>query len=326
MLKSLTILAVLFAVALAPIALSGQAIHAGVSTPAVAASPAGSPSAESRSREAGSEDSSSDQRPQPHISVVTAPPTVAMQPWGMREWVAWVANLVLVVLGYYGIFLGVRTLKSIDTHIESAEATAQAALDAAKAVSAIAQTALDGVKTTSLIAQAAADTAHAASLSAQAIVNSERPWMLISVEPSREVKNQFRIMAFNRGRTPAEVIASTDQIGLAVDENYLPKTPEYSSKDSGLLPTPIILLPGESMVVQPFGRDDLKWVCKTPERLRQVELWQNKIFIHGKLTYRDLIASPDRQLHETHWCCRYVHGESSSDLVMSGPLEYNKHT
>jgi hypothetical protein len=305
--RFLAVLAVIFAIALAPLPAAGQP-----NRPA-----AGSPSADSASQEARPEDRAA-QLPQPRITIATPPP-IASQQWQMRDWVAWTANVILVFLAYYGIMLGVRISKRIEQQSVVAAETAQAALDAAKAASTIAESVLDGAKSTALVAQAAAD-------SAQAIVNAERPWIMISIEASREVKNHFRIMAVNRGRTPAEVVASSDRIGLAIDEMYLPKPPEYAAKESSALPLPIILLPGESMVVQPFGREDVKWVCKTQERLRQVELWQDKIFIYGKVAYRDLISSHDRQLHETNWCCRYIHGESSSDLVMSGPLEYNKHT
>jgi len=215
----------------------------------------------------------------------------------MHDRIAWGSNLVLTVLGYIGIMIGITTLKKIERQTKYAEDTAQAALDSA----------------------------NSALLNAQAIANSERPWLLITVEPSTKVANSFRIMATNRGRTPARVVATSDRIGIAIDESYLPKNPEFAKEEPTALSVPMILLPGESAVIQPFGREDVKWVCKTEESLRRIELNQDKIFLYGKVIYRDLIATHDK-VHETDWCCRYIHGERISDLVITGPLEYIKHT
>jgi hypothetical protein len=233
-----------------------------------------------------------------------------------------------------------QTLKRIHQQATFTEAAAHAALegskaaqDAAKAAQGAAQAAQEaaraaqeGARAALEASKAALEGANATSLYAQAHINAERPWVLISIEPSREQKNHFKVMATNRGRTPAKLFASSDRIGLAVDETYLPKTPEYASKESSALPAPIILLPGESTIIQPFGREDVKWVCKTAESLRRVELWQDRIFIYGKVIYRDLISPDGTNTHESDWCCRYIHGENSSDLVIAGPPGYNKHT
>jgi hypothetical protein len=40
----------------------------------------------------------------------------------------------------------------------------------------------------------------------------------------------------------------------------------------------------------------------------------------------ELSTVSEKFTHETFWCCRYIHGEKSSALVMAGPPEYNKHT
>jgi hypothetical protein len=40
----------------------------------------------------------------------------------------------------------------------------------------------------------------------------------------------------------------------------------------------------------------------------------------------DLLSSPGKQIHETDWCCWYVHGEKESALLVAGPPEYNRHT
>ena len=77
--------------------------------------------------------------------------------WELHEKIAWAANLVLVILGYAGILLAISLLKKIDRQTGYAETAAEAA----------------------------AASAQAALLNAQAVMHSERPWILISVEPSR---------------------------------------------------------------------------------------------------------------------------------------------
>lgn len=218
--------------------------------------------------------------------------------WTWYERVAWAANIILAVLGYVGILLFLRMLKSIERHTESGAGTAQAALDSAQA--ALAQT--------------------------QAIVDSERPWIVVRVEPSLTKENSFRVMATNRGRTPAGIISLVDQVRIAVDETNLPESPEYESVKSGARQEPIVLLPSESVAIKAFSREDVRSVCKTTEEFEKIELWEMNIFLYGRVTYRDLMASPEKQLHETDWCYWYIHGEKKSALSIAGSPEYNKHS
>lgn len=175
-------------------------------------------------------------------------------------------------------------------------------------------------------AEAAAKSAHAALLNAQAVINSERPWILITVEPSRSMENSFTIMATNRGRTPAKIMATTEQAMIAVDERYLPIPPEYENEEPKAPVVPIILVPSESTVIKSFRRDEVKALCDSEERFKRIETWEEKVYLYGKVIYRDLISPPDDQLHETNWCCWYIHGRQNSGLVIAGPPEYNSHT
>jgi hypothetical protein len=234
--------------------------------------------------------------PPPRITDVNPPP--APESWPLRDRITWAANVVLAVVGYFGIILAVSTLKKIERHTRATEA----------------------------VAEAAADSAQAALLNAQAVIDSGRPWLLITVEPSRSIVNSFTVKATNRGRCPAYMIASVEQIMIAVDEAHLPETPEYTNQEQGVPFVPVILLPGESTAVKSFSRDDLKSICVTEEMLRRIENWEEKIFIYGKILYRDLIAPADKQTHETNWCCWYIHGRQKSGLVIAGPSEYNLHT
>jgi hypothetical protein len=234
--------------------------------------------------------------PQPHIIIADPPPAVVPAPWTLYEKISWAANIVLAMLGYAGILLAIGLLKKIERQTHCAETAAQAAMEAAKAVL----------------------------INAQAHLNSERPWILIRVDPAQNVENNFRIMATNRGHSPAQILSSTERISLAADEQHLPNEPEYAKEASGLQPAQNILLPGESMVILPFSRNDMKWVCKTEQSLRRVERKQDTVFIYGKIIYRNLLASSEAQTYHTQWCCSYIHGVSSSNLIIAGPQEYNK--
>jgi hypothetical protein len=226
------------------------------------------------------------------------PPATVAQPWTLQERIAWGANLVLVILGYAGIMLALSTLKKIERYTKAGELTAAAAYESSQA----------------------------AMWNAQAVINSERPWLLITVEPSLTAENRFTVKCKNRGRTPARIVASTDEIRIAVDESHLPKTPEYGDKEPSAPLDPIILLPGESTGLKQFSRDDVKGICGSEEKFKQIETWEERIFIYGKVIYRDLIAPPEKQTHETNWCCWFIHGRQKSGLVIAGPPEYNVHT
>jgi hypothetical protein len=236
-----------------------------------------------------------DEQP-PHITVANPPPTPLT--WALHDKIAWAANLVLVILGYAGILVAISLLKKIDRQTGYVETAAEAA----------------------------AASAQAALMNAQAVIRSERPWILTTVEPSRSVENSFTVMATNRGRTPARIIATAVRIRIAIDEKHLPGTPEYMNEEPGAPFTPIILLPGESTAIKPFRREDVKGLCDSEERYKRIETWEEKIYLYGKVMYVDLIAPADSQAHETNWCCWYIHGRQNSGLVIAGPPEYNTHT
>lgn len=231
-----------------------------------------------------------------HIKVANPPPAAAV--WPLHDRIAWIASLVLVVLGYVGIMLALSLLKKIERQTRSGEQAAAAA----------------------------AESARAALSHAQAIASAERPWILIAVEPSRTVKNGFVLMASNRGRTPARIIAVTEKIEVAKDETELPAHPQYPEEKSDIPFAPTILLPGESIEIKAFSREDVTDLCPSEEQLKRVEIWEEKIFLYGKLTYEDLITPQDNHAHQTAWCFWYIHGRQKSGLVPAGSREYNLHT
>jgi hypothetical protein len=230
-----------------------------------------------------------------HISIATAAPAPA--PWPWQDRIAWVANILLVLLGYAGIMIAISTLKKIAQQTHYVEAAAMAASESAKA-------ALEHV---------------------QAIVRSERPWVLVTVEPSRKVENRFSIMATNRGKGPARILSSLEKITTEVEESRLPETPQLGDAKANAALASVILLPGESTGIGSFGRDEVKTFCETDEKLKRVENWEEMILLYGKILYQDLTATGSEQ-HETSWCFWYIHGRRNSGMVAAGSAAYHRHT
>lgn len=233
---------------------------------------------------------------QPHL-IVTLPPQPA-QPWLIRERISWGAYLLLALVGYVGIMIALSTLKKIERNTALAETTAQAALEASQAALA----------------------------TAQAILLSERPWILVSVEPTISKANSFTITATNKGRTPATITAMLEQVGIKSDLAHLPENPEYLEQQGSQPMIPVTLVPGECTPIKVFSRDDVPAVCETDQRLKLIENWDEKIFLHGRIVYRDLVAPLGSNEHETNWCCWYIHGRQKSGMVVAGPPGYNSHT
>ncbi|HZB87797.1 MAG TPA: hypothetical protein VE291_03985 [Terracidiphilus sp.] len=260
------------------------------------ANPAKSAPATSAPATSASPDASSEPAQPPQI--IVNPPSIPAPEWGWREQAAWGANILLAVLGYVGIMLALRTLKRIKEHVETGTATAQAAMEGATAALTL----------------------------AQAIANSERPWIVVTVEPFLTVESSFKVMAANRGRSPARIVGSVDQVRITTDETQLPVTPEFDVSTQSDEAEPIVLLPGEATGIWAFNREDLPAICKTADSLKKVERWQATLFLYGRIRYMDLTAQDESQMRETYWCCRYIHGDKTSALVMAGQPAYNKHS
>jgi hypothetical protein len=201
-----------------------------------------------------------------------------------------------VILGYIGVMLALRILKNIQRQTDFGVAAAQAALQCA----------------------------NAALESSQAIVDSGRPWIVISVEPFLTVENGFKVMATNRGRTPARITAKADCAKIAPDDTKLQPTPDYTTGKSVTPFEPIILLPGESAGIRSFRRADVRALCSSDEEFKRLEKWEDKLFLYGRVTYRDLISPLDQPDHVTAWCCWYVYSDKDT-LIIAGPPEYNRH-
>jgi hypothetical protein len=240
---------------------------------------------------------------QPHV-IVTLPAPVPVQ-WQLHDRILWGALLALVFMAYAGVMLAVSTLKKIERHTGATEASV-ASLTAA--------------------ATAANETAQAALLHAQSMLKAERPWVLVTAEATRGVESSFDITATNRGRSPATITSALDQVVFASDEAHLPAVPSFKLTDSKSRFVPLILLPGESATLKSFTREQAKQLCGSDETFAAVENWSQRLFLCGKIVYKDLVAPAGKEVHETNWCCWYIHGKQRSALVPAGHAEYNAHT
>lgn len=304
--KSLTMRVVLLPFALAPVACAAQAGHQAAPTHQIA--PSGTPVAAAPAPAHGStaapvtvnpstppncEGGACDVMPS-HITIATPAPAPA--PWPLQDRIAWAASLILTIMAYVGIMLAVSALRKIERQTRYAETTAQAAADSAKA----------------------------ALLFAENQAKAERSWILISTKPTPGVINGFSVVATNRGHSPARIVSLTEDLIIVPDEAQLPLAPVFKTEPSPPL-APILLLPGESASIKTFQRDEVNSVCESPEQVLRVEDWKEKIYLYGKVAYTELVGSGD-DVHETGWCCWYIHGRQKSGMIMSGPLDYNRHT
>ena len=299
--KNLAVLAMLLAVALVQFSAYGQTNAANkpatLQPSAATSSPGATPpsAATNPAVRTDCEGGNCDYLP-PHITVATPAPAPA--PWPLQDRIAWGANVLLALLGYAGIMLALSILKKIERQTRFAETAANAATESAQAALTL----------------------------AQGILHAERPWVLITVSPSPSIENGFTVIATNRGRSPARIVGIANETRIAVDEAHMPGIPEFKPEDPELPPVSIILLPGEVTSIKSFCRDDVKGLCESEERLRRIENWEERIFLYGKVAYKDLMTPSDNPPHESSWCCRYIHGRLKSGLVPAGTQEYNVHT
>lgn len=274
---------------------AGPTTPAGSPTASPSSTPVSGPDGGSAVPNSDCEGAACDAPPPSHITIATPAPAAA--PWPVQERISWVANLILVLIVYFGVMLGYSALRKIERQAHVVEVAAQSAADSAKAVL----------------------------LLAQAQERAERPWIMVTAEPDPGIRDCFSVMATNRGHSPTKIVTLVDSIATANDESQLPAEPVFHAEPRAPR-DPIFLLPGESRKIKSFRRDDVQTVCNNPEDLRRVEDWEVKIFLYGKVAYADLRAPEDAEPHETSWCCWYIHGRQNSGMVAAGPLEYNRHT
>jgi hypothetical protein len=168
-------------------------------------------------------------------------------------------------------------------------------------------------------AQVAAD---AAFLNARAFINAERPWISVKVEPS-ERKHGYKIVATNKGRTPAALISHAEnRILMGVFE--LPPDVAVYGKPGNL---PRIILPEESVVLLEIS--EYSFVGRDEGKIAQFRNGDAEGYVFGTITYRDLLGSAADKPHETRWAFHVLSWQAGELLLFdytAGTDEYSIHT
>ena len=173
-------------------------------------------------------------------------------------------------------------------------------------------------------AEAGLKSAKAALLSAQALINSERPWILITTRPRVHSLPGFDVFAENKGRTTAALIAKYWNAVIVEDIEQLPFKPEWESCKN--YPDPIILIPGDSFLVHTIAKPTIAFAGRSLETYQKVEDGSLEAYVFGCVAYRDLL-NPDSPSHETGWLFMCV-PEGDGVVLATGFDwgEYGKHT
>jgi len=162
--------------------------------------------------------------------------------------------------------------------------------------------------------------ADAALLNAQAIINSERPWVLVTAVRSEKIGN-FLIRATIKGRTPARITEIYSQRTFIDQPDNLPPSPKYETPV--IAPKEPLLGDGESFKiaeVKPNILVDEEWKAKHPN----FAPYQFLCF-YGIVRYEDCLATDEKRRHETRWCFSYF-TDGDNDLHPIGPEEYCRKT
>jgi hypothetical protein len=174
-------------------------------------------------------------------------------------------------------------------------------------------------------ARAAKKSADAALLNTQAFISAERPWILVKAEPSKRRQFGWELIAVNKGRTPAKVVAQADNcIALDVMAS-LPDIAKYGK--TNIYPAPQIILPDEPFVIGEITQYSLfKNDQGSITRFRNVE---TQGYVYGSIVYHDLLSPASAEPHETRWCFSILPWQDQGMLLHEhgwGGNEYIRHT
>jgi hypothetical protein len=199
-----------------------------------------------------------------------------------ETWAAW----ALVIVGAYTAFVALRTLKAI--HHE---------------------------------AEIAMEIAQAANLNTQAIINSERAWLVATIEVNEGKETSYKIAVLNQGRTPAKLIGG-DSAHCFIDlPDNLPIPPVY--KAPFFMPNQTFIVSRDSFPIRPFFAPE-KIIDHSGMR-ELAEQSQQFLMFYGRIVYEDMFsgARPKPVRHETRWCYAYL--PQTREFKSCGPDEYRGH-
>jgi hypothetical protein len=192
--------------------------------------------------------------------------------WPWYDKVAWAGNLLLVLVGIVGIGVAVCTQKKIERQTKAGETAAEAAL-----------------------------------LNVKALITSERPWLLVSIEPIQRNAGMIRslsdtadyeVRAVNRGNTPAELVEGHCSIELQPIPDFIPAAnlhdPIFAPKDN-------LTVQDQSFLIRPV---DTSMFSEKSMEGTNPKLWH----AYGKLSYWDTFRDRSDQRNQpyvTQWSFTY---------------------
>jgi hypothetical protein len=221
------------------------------------------------------------------------------------EWVSWIANIALVMVGAGGIWVAVCTLKKIERQTKAGEDAAKAAKDGARA--ALAQ--------------------------ANHMITAERAWLVVEAAmadftPSVAVNMTFRWSIRNGGRTPAKIIG-TQCVYQMVFQDELTSLPPDPVFPSSVEAEGLLLVPGGSEFFSVYLVDsEGRIIPKLGEKDRD-GIWYGIFYLraYGHVKYFDTFGNE----RESRFCQYYVSPDKSKtnngfQHLLGIPAAYRQHT
>jgi hypothetical protein len=163
--------------------------------------------------------------------------------------------------------------------------------------------------------------AKAAYLNAQAVINSERPWLTVSLQEIPNNNGMFTFRITNKGRTLAKVISGTSDFIFAGNMDSLPKEPIYIRPF--IYPYQSFLTQDEYFDVFPPFMPNVIINNRsiTDKMFNPTQI----LFFYGQIIYEDVLGKdrPDGARHETRWCFGY---DAAARFIRTGSAAYDEYT
>ena len=234
---------------------------------------------------------------------------------------------LLVVVGGVGIGYAIKSLRAVERQAKANEdqltEIQQSAEKSDRMILLTAQQAENSRVTTEVAKQsadAAKASADAALLNARAVVNSERPWLFMTINEAKQVPldTWVRFGVVNRGRTPAEVTFFIGDFTWAEPETMEP-TPKYPAAGREFSHKKY-LATDDTLGIYDFP---CRTILQNGEDEWRLNNQQGKrLVFFGHVLYRDLIT---REEHETRYCY-WLSPADWVGLIIGGPPGWNEHT
>lgn len=190
-------------------------------------------------------------------------------------------------------------------------------------------------------ADAARDAATAAKNSSEAIINSERPWLFVTISTKGSSgpldengvlqHPSFSVSFRNCGKTPAEVIGFDQHLDCREnDMSDLPSPPKYGLEGHIMAHTRMV--PSGDRWEDIGENFFLVEQYLTGDQWKNIRVSRKRLVYWGRLQYRDLIRESKSihelkeigPIHETCFC--YFWSPARNEFLVWGHFRYNRHT